>query len=165
MWMLVQFLTNWLTLVDFKWGRQQSSKTSVKCQFLFPFSEIPIFFAKVLCGMFTPSFKTVGTGCHYWSLDSGLLDAFAFLCLTDIVIDFYLFYFVLLTFYFLPISLLLLLLFGLNWDQNEWIHLKRVFFLLFFFSPVRAKLAGGPTFLGKAVWKKLGACLLAGDNT
>lgn len=77
----------------------------------------------------------------------GLLDVFALLCLTDTVIDFDLFYFLLLTFSFLSMCFL----FELNWPQNKCVHLKRVFFLLFFFSPVRAKLAGGPTFLGKAV--------------
>lgn len=79
----------------------------------------------------------------------GLLDVFAFLCLGDMVIDFDLFYFLLLTFSFLSMWFL----FGLNWYQNKCIHLKRVFFLLFFgvFFTVRGELAGGPTFLEKIV--------------
>lgn len=38
-------------------------------------------------------------------------------------------------------------------------------FVMFYLSPSRVKLAGDPTFLGKAVGRKLEASLLASDNT
>lgn len=80
----------------------------------------------------------------------GLLDVFAFLCLTDMVIDFDLFYFLLLTFCFLSMWFL----FGLNWHQNKWMHLKRVFFLSFFTS--ESKTSWRSYFSWKRSVKKVG---------
>lgn len=60
----------------------------------------------------------------------GLLDVSAILCLTDMVIDFDLFYFLLLTFSFLSMWFF----FELNWCQNKWMRLKRVGLFCCFFD-------------------------------